>query len=279
MYRLKKEVIQQTVCTALKEDVGPGDITTNWIAGRSDIVKAVITAQADGIVAGGVVVKEVFRQLNDKVRIKTITPDGTAIKKGEDIVRLSGPARAVLTGERTALNYLGMLSGIATKTNQFVLATKGTKTNILDTRKTTPGLRHLVKYAVSAGQGTNHRIGLYDAVLIKDNHIQMAGSLTAAINKIRHNWKKKVSIEVEVENLKQVDEALACKADILLLDNLTSKQLQLAIKRIGTKAITEVSGGIELRRIATIAKLGVDRISVGAITHSAPWLPLHMEFY
>lgn len=275
---LKPSIITALVKQALSEDVGRGDITTTSIAEFKQEAKAVIIVQADGVVAGLPLVREVFRQLDKKVRINFHQHDGVKVKAGMPLATITGDARAVLTGERTALNYLGLLSGIATTTDRYVGLARGSKTKILDTRKTIPGLRSVVKYAVTMGGGTNHRMGLYDAVLIKDNHLALAGSVTAAIKCCRKKLGKRQLIEVEVETLNQVKEALLNRADIILLDNFKLAPLKQALNMIGQQAQTEISGGVGLQRIKTYVNLGVDRISVGAITHSSPWLPVHMEF-
>lgn len=276
--KIDHKYIIEAVNIALKEDVGTGDITTSRTADKNKKAKGVIYAQADGVLAGMPLVKHIFQQLDKKVRFIPYKQDGETVKKGMALCMLQGPAAPILTGERTALNFLGLLSGIATKTAQFVYMVKGTSTVILDTRKTIPGLRHLVKYAVAAGGGVNHRFGLYDAILIKDNHIEMAGSITNAIKAIRQKGNRKITIEVEVESLTQVQEALENKADILLLDNFKLTGLRKAVKLIGKKAKTEISGGVTLQSLKTYAQLGVDGISVGAITHSAHWMPIYLEF-
>jgi nicotinate-nucleotide pyrophosphorylase (carboxylating) len=275
---LPKNIVIEAVKRALAEDVGAGDITTQWIVRTGDHMQGVISAQAEGVVAGVPLVQEVFRQLSPKVSVKPMCPEGRKVKPGDALVRISGPAAPVLTGERTALNFLGMLSGMATQTRHYVEAVAGTSAKIYDTRKTPPGLRVLAKYAVAAGGGTNHRMGLYDAVLIKDNHIGLAGTLADAVYRIRARMRKKVEVEVEAETLAQVREALAVKAEAILLDNMPLMQLREALRLINHQAVVEVSGSVKLAEVRTIAHLGVDRISVGALTHSAPWLAMHLEW-
>ncbi len=275
---IKQAMVQEAVRRALAEDVGAGDITSLGLAPKAAKIKGKIYAQAPGVLAGRALVNEVYRQLNQQVKIAWHHQDGDVLKKGDALCTLSGPAQALLTGERTALNFLGMLSGIATETSRYVEVVKSTGTRIFDTRKTIPGLRALVKYAVRAGGGTNHRLGLFDGILIKDNHIKMAGSITAAITAMRRPGRKQRPIEVEVETLAEVKEALANKADIILLDNFSVPRLRQALTIIGRKAQTEISGGVTLAKLKAYARLGVDRISVGAITHSVPWLALHLEF-
>jgi nicotinate-nucleotide pyrophosphorylase (carboxylating) len=275
---LPKKLITDMVARALAEDVGFGDITTRAITREKDAMRGSITAQAPGVVAGIPLVREVFRQLDARVKVEPVTADGTKVKPGQELVRLVGPAGAILTGERTALNFLGMLSGMATLTHRYVEAVAGTSTKIYDTRKTPPGLRLLSKYAVAAGGGTNHRIGLFDAILIKDNHIGLAGSVTQAVIRMRAHDRKHLPVEVEAETLSQVEEALAIKAEVILLDNMSFAHLRDAVKLINHRAEVEVSGSVPLAAVRTIAHLGVDRISVGALTHSAPWLPMHLEW-
>lgn len=273
-----KKLISQAVKNALAEDIGSGDITTRGIARAGDVITAYIAAQAEGVVAGIPVAREVFRQLSRHIKLTQKKNDGARVRRQDIILRIQGPAAPILTGERTALNFLGMLSGIASLTKTYVDALKGTRTRVLDTRKTTPGLRQLVKYAVTRGGGQNHRMGLYAAVLIKDNHIAIAGgSITEAIERLRRKCGKSVPIEIEAETLEQVEEAVAAGADIILLDNLKGKALQQAVTIVHRRAQIEVSGGMNLQSAKAAACLGVDRISVGAITHSAPWLPMHME--
>jgi len=274
---LPTKAIVEAVKIALAEDIGSGDITTQCLANSKARISGIIAAQAEGVIAGIPVVAEVFRQLSKQVKVVILKKDGARVHKQDIILRVHGPAAPILTGERTALNFLGMLSGIATQTAAYVDALKGTHTRVLDTRKTTPGLRQLVKYAVAAGGGHNHRMGLYDAVLIKDNHITLTGSVTEAVQCVKQNCRRRIPIEVEVETLAQVEEAVQAGADIILLDNLSGNVLRQAVARVRGRAQTEVSGGLNLRSAKAAARLGVDRISVGAITHSAPWLPMHME--
>ncbi|NTV52516.1 MAG: carboxylating nicotinate-nucleotide diphosphorylase [Candidatus Firestonebacteria bacterium] len=275
---LPKKIMTDIVARALAEDLGGGDITTRAIARPHDAMRGGISAQGQGVIAGLPLVREVFRQINPKVKVEPVVADGTQVKSGDELLRLAGPAAAILTGERTALNFLGMLSGMATVTSRYVEAVAGTSTKIYDTRKTPPGLRLLSKYAVAAGGGTNHRIGLFDAVLIKDNHIGLAGNVTQAVTRMRAHDRKHLPVEVETETLAQVQEALAVKAEVILLDNMSFAQLREAVKLINHRAEIEVSGSVPLAEARSIAHLGVDRISVGALTHSAPWLPMHLEW-
>jgi len=275
--QLTKTLLTETVRLALAEDVGRGDITTRWTVRRRETMNAVISAQASGVVAGLPLVREVYRQLDRRVKVHPQKQEGSQARNHDPLVTISGPAAPILTGERVALNFLGMLSGIATKTAAFVDAVRGTRTKIYDTRKTAPGLRALAKYAVVMGGGVNHRFGLYDGVLIKDNHINLAGSLTEAVRRAKEAAGRRFPIEVEAESLDQVLEALEVGVDILLLDNLSQAELKQALKMIAGRAQTEVSGGVDVKAARAAAKLGVDRVSVGSLTHSAAWLPMHME--
>ncbi len=275
---LSKKAMSEAVKHALAEDVGSGDITTQGIARSGDTIAGYIAAQADGVVAGIPVVEEVFRQLHKQIKIVVRKKDGAPVRSQDVILRIQGPALPILTGERTALNFLGMLSGVASVTRTYVDAIKGSKTEVLDTRKTTPGLRRLVKYAVAIGGGRNHRMGLYDAVLIKDNHIALAnGSITEAIQRVRKHSEKRMLLEVEAETLEQVREAVEAGVDIILLDNLSGRALRQAVACVKGRALIEVSGSISLSSAKVAAGLGVDRISVGALTHSVAWLPVHLE--
>lgn len=277
VHKLSSGAVRETVRRALAEDVGPGDCTTRAIARPEDRLLAVVYAQARGVLAGVPLVREVYRQLDRRVRVRALKSDSSAVRSGDGLLRISGPAGAILTGERTALNFLGCLSGIATQTAAYVRATRGTKTQVWDTRKTVPGMRLLAKYAVRAGGGHNHRNGLYDAVLIKDNHVALARGIKEAIRRTRQVLGAGVPIVVEAENLRQVREAAAARAEVILLDNLSGRRLARALNLIRGRARTEVSGGLTLRTVRAAARLGVDRVSIGALTHSAPWLPLHME--
>jgi nicotinate-nucleotide pyrophosphorylase (carboxylating) len=239
--------------------------------------KAVIQAKQEGIVAGLPVVKAVFKQVDPKLRFKPIVQDGDRIKSGMIIAHLYGDGRSILKGERVALNFLQHLSGIATLTAQFVVAVKSTKAKILDTRKTTPGLRVLEKYAVRMGGGQNHRMDLSDGLLIKDNHIALAGSLRKTVQLAKKNAPRGFKVEVEATNLMEVEEAVSAHADIILLDNMIVSQLKEAVMQIENRALTEASGGINLKNVREIASTGVDFISIGALTHSAPALDFSLE--
>ena len=275
--KLNQKEIERVILTALKEDIGAGDITTNLIIGKKQQAKAFFLAKEDGIVAGLAIAKRGFYKLDKKIVWKSFVKDGNFVSVGTRIAEVKGSLRALLTGERTALNILQRMSGIATVTNCFVKIVNGTNTKILDTRKTVPGLRMIDKYAVKIGGGTNHRIGLFDMVLIKDNHIKAAGSITNAVAKIRKGITKKIKIEVETSNLDEVREALKNKVEIIMLDNMPVAMMKEAVKIIAGKAKVEASGNVNLKSIKAIAETGVDYISVGALTHSVKALDISMK--
>lgn len=272
-----KVALSKIIKQALKEDIGSGDITTNLVVNSDQIVNAEIVAKSEGILAGCDIVRMVFKCLDPKVKVRFNLKDGERFHSGQVIAQISGKATALLSGERTALNFLCRLSGIASLTRKFVDMVSDTKAKILDTRKTTPLLRDWEKYAVRVGGGTNHRMGLYDMILIKDNHIKVAGSITEAIKRVQKNNKKKLLMEVETKNLKEVREALALKVPVIMLDNMNIRQITQAVKLAKGKAKLEVSGGVNLRNVRKIAQTGIDYISVGAITHSAPIVDMSMK--
>ena len=269
--------LTEIVRTALIEDAPWGDLTTNAVVPESVLARGVIESAACGILAGMPVVIEVFRQIDQSVTVKPLVAEGSAILPEEPLGIVEGPARAVLTGERVALNFLQRLSGIATLTGRFVEAVAGTGVAIADTRKTTPGLRQLQRYAVRAGGGANHRMCLSDAVMIKDNHIVAAGGIVAAVERARRCVPHTCTVTVECETLAHVSEALEAKADILLLDNMDPHTLRQAVGLVAGKAVTEASGGVNVNNVADIAATGVDIISVGALTHSAAALDMRIE--
>ena len=256
----------------LAEDVGDGDVTTEAIVPADARLQASLLLKEQGVVCGLAPAEEVFRALDPEVEFEQLVRDGTAAS-GE-VARVSGNARALLTGERTALNLLGRLSGIATLTRRYVDAVAGTGATILDTRKTTPGLRELEKLAVLAGGGTNHRFGLYDAILIKDNHLRLGGGIARSIESARRTG---LLVEVECESLDDVRDALAAGADSILLDNMSPAELREAVLFVDGGAKTEASGGVALDKVRSIAETGVDFISVGALTHGARSLDVSME--
>ena len=260
---------------ALEEDVRGGDITTAAIVSGSQRAQGILLAKSDCVVAGLDVAFQAFRQLDVEVVTTAHKQDGDLCRAGEEIGTVSGFAAPLLTAERIALNFLQRLSGIATRTRQFVDVAAG-RIIVLDTRKTTPLLRVLEKYAVRAGGGANHRWGLYDAVLIKDNHIRLAGGVKAAVKRLRRN-RPGMAIEIEAQSLAQVDEALEVGAERILLDNLSIQDIRLAVRRIGGQAKTEISGGVTLERMAELAATGADYVSVGLLTHSAIAADISLE--
>jgi nicotinate-nucleotide pyrophosphorylase (carboxylating) len=254
---------------ALAEDIGPGDATTEAIVPPDALMKGQIIAKQNGICAGLEIAQAVYSQMSAQIVFETCVAEGTRVENRQLLARVSGPARALLTAERTALNFLGRISGIATLTQQFVQAVKGTNAVILDTRKTVPGLRTLDKLAVRLGGGQNHRTGLYDMVLIKDNHIDFAGSITAAVQRARaHAHAQRLEIEVETRTLEDVAEALELGVQRILLDNMTPEMMRKAVEMNAGRAKLEASGNITLANIRPVAECGVDFISIGALTHS-----------
>ena len=264
------------VALALAEDIGDGDITSEATIPPDRRCTAVILAKAPGVVAGVDVVQAVFRAVDPDIHVEILVADGTRITPPFDLITIEGPARSVLAGERTALNMLGRMCGVATATRAFVDAIAGTGARILDTRKTMPGMRALDKYAVACGGGVNHRMGLYDAFLIKDNHLQLAGGLTHAVELARAAHPER-PITVEVENLDQLREAVICATARIMLDNMSVDVVREAVAIVNGRAVVEASGGITLATIREFALTGVDVISVGTITHSANWLDVSME--
>ena len=254
---------------AFEEDIGIGDITTEATVPPAQKGIGTLLAKSDGSVAGLPVAERVFAKLDETLAFRALVADGDAVKAGTPIAEVQGSAKTILIGERTALNFLQRLSGIATLTAQFVEAVAGYDTKIVDTRKTAAGWRAVQKYAVRVGGGHNHRFGLYDGVLIKDNHIVAAGGIGNAVQRARGVFPHTAKIEVEVETLEQVDEALEAAADILLLDNMPPSLMKAVVQAVGDRAVTEASGGITLDKVKTVAAAGVDLISVGALTHSA----------
>jgi nicotinate-nucleotide pyrophosphorylase (carboxylating) len=274
---LDPQLVAQAIAAAFTEDLGrAGDLTTAATIPESAQAKAVIVARQHGVVAGLPLAQEAFRVLDRRVLFERAVNDGDRVKPGDVIARITGPARPILSAERIALNYLGRLSGIATATAAFAETIAHTKAKIADTRKTTPGLRHLEKYAVRCGGGVNHRFGLHDMVLIKDNHIAVVGGIGPALRAAKAKAYG-VKIEIEVDTLAQLDEVITEGADIVLLDNMTPDQLREAVARIGGRMLAEASGGVTLANVKEIAETGVDMISTGWITHSAPVLDLGLD--
>lgn len=279
MELLNTDEIRRAVQAALAEDIGPGDATTLATVPAEAQARAVMAAREPITVAGLAFAEAAFRELSPAVTFEQSVRDGQSVAAGSNLLSIAGPARALLTAERVALNFVQRLSGVATLTAQFVEAIRGMRAQILDTRKTTPGWRHLEKYAVRCGGGTNHRMDLASAVLIKDNHLAaLGGDVKAAVDRSRAIAPAGTTIEVECDTLAQVEVAVAAGADIILLDNMTLDEMRDAVDRIAGRARTEASGGVRLDTVRAIAETGVDFISVGAITHSAPALDLALDF-
>ena len=261
----------------LEEDIGSGDITTNAIVGPERTTTGIIHAKAEGVLAGVEVAEKVFRLLDPNIEYTAKLQDGAKLTKASVIAEVKGSARAILTGERLALNLLQHMSGVATRTAKLAAIAAPYGAALVDTRKTTPGLRLLDKYAVTVGGGKNHRLGLYDAMLIKDNHIQVAGGIREALDLAHAYAGHMTKIEIEVENIDGVKEALAGGADVIMLDNMKPELMTEAVKLIDHKAVVEASGGIDETTLADAAKSGVDVISVGALTHSVKALDISMD--
>jgi nicotinate-nucleotide pyrophosphorylase (carboxylating) len=272
---LHRSAYRDVVTRALAEDVGPGDITTSTIIPDTAQARGVVVAKQTCIIAGLDVAGEVFAQVDGAIEWVPRREDGDVCAADDVIAEVQGPAASILTAERTALNFLQQLSGIATLTRRFVDAAAG-RVEILDTRKTAPGLRALAKHAVRCGGGTNHRTALFDGILIKDNHIKVAGSVAEALRRVRARGVD-VPIEIEAQTLREVDEAIEAGADAILLDNLSDDEMQQAIVRIDGRARVEISGGVTLERIPVLAGLGADCVSVGSLTHSAPAADISLE--
>jgi nicotinate-nucleotide pyrophosphorylase (carboxylating) len=273
-----EEALARVVESALAEDLGDlGDVTTTSIVPAGTRMTGVIRSREAGRIAGVDAIRLVLSRLPEPASATIVSADGTDIAAGGTVALLTGGARTLLTGERVILNLIGRLSGIATATAAVVRAVAGTGVAVKDTRKTTPGLRLLEKYAVTCGGGVNHRSGLYDAVLIKDNHIGVAGSITAAVTRARASLGKTFPVQVEVDTLEQLDEALDCGVTSVLLDNMTPDELRRAVKRVAHRCHTEASGGITLANVRAVAETGVDSISLGWLTHSARSLDVGLD--
>jgi len=269
--------IRRIVERALAEDVGPGDVTSNAIIPPTTHLQGVFYVKAAGVIAGLGVVGEVFRQVDPAIRYEPLVAEGSPVARGDVVARVAGEGPGILVAERVALNLLQRMSGIASRTRLYVDAVCGTQAKILDTRKTAPGLRTLDKMAVALGGGTNHRIGLFDMVLIKDNHIEAAGGITPAVRLVREHVRD-LAIEVEVESLAQFDEALALGVDRIMLDNMDLDTMREAVRRRGSAPVEiEASGGITLETVAAVAATGVDLISVGDLTHSVRALDISLD--
>lgn len=289
--RIRDQGIEKLIELALREDLGQGDVTSEALIDENLKGKGIIKALEDGVLAGIEIARLVFKRIDPEILFKPLVKDGEKIINKSKVAEIEGKVKSILAGERTALNFLQRLSGIATFTSKFVQEVKGTKTKILDTRKTTPGFRALEKYAVKMGRGENHRMGLYDRILIKDNHIRACGGVGTAIRKVKKSLKnetfvsrfdlKNLKVEVEAKNIKEVKEAIQSEADWIMLDNMSSSQIKEGVRMIRSnrrKMKIEVSGRVNLNNVKKIARLGVDYISVGALTHSAKALDLSLEF-
>lgn len=279
---LAVEEIRRAVTLALAEDIGSGDVTTLAAVPETANAKAVMRAREPLVVAGLDLAEAAFRELSAAVQVTRAVEDGHRVAEGKPLLHIAGPARALLGAERVALNFLQRLCGIATLTAQFVDAVKGTRAQILDTRKTTPGWRRFEKYAVKCGGGRNHRVGLFDMVLIKDNHLaalrnESPNAIAAAVKRAQTAYPQ-LKVEVEADTLEQVEQAAEASADMILLDNMTLIQLRLAVQKVKGRAQTEASGGVNLASVRTIAETGVDFISVGALTHSARAVDIGLDF-
>lgn len=272
-------LVEGPVRAALLEDLGrAGDITSQAVVPEGTVARVTLTARDEGVIAGLDLARTAYRLVDASLKIAVVRSDGMSVSPGDDIAIIEGPARSILTGERVALNFMGHLSGVATATRQLVDAVSGTGARICCTRKTTPGLRAFEKHAVLAGGGANHRFGLDDAILIKDNHIGAAGGITNALKAAEQAVGHMTAIEIEVDTLDQLDEALSAGARIVLLDNMTTAQLTAAVKAASGIAVLEASGKINIETVRAVAETGVDYISSGYITHSAPTLDIGLDF-
>jgi len=274
---LYDELIDRLIDLAIEEDIATGDITTDSIIPAHSRAVAEMKMKADGVISGLDIARRVYERFEKDIVWEAKVKDGDTVKKGDIILRIEASYRCLLLGERLSLNILQRMSGIATETARYVKELAGTHTLLLDTRKTAPGLRVLDKLAVKQGGGTNHRMGLYDMVMIKDNHIKVAGSITDAVKTVRKNIPAGIKIEVETTNLDEVREALAAQADIIMLDNMNNQDMTEAVKIINGKAKTEASGNMSIPRLKEVAATGVDYISVGALTHSVKALDISMN--
>lgn len=260
--------VELIIDNALREDIGSGDMTTELLFPGDTKCKAIIIAKEDGVAAGIPVAERVFRKLDENILWNQKKREGETLKPGDILAEIEASPRIILTGERLALNFLQRLSGIASLTSRFVKAVEGLSVKIVDTRKTAPGLRILDKYGVSVGGGYNHRFGLHDGILIKDNHIRITGGITQAVKLIRKRIKAESKIEVETSTLAEVMEAISAGADVIMLDNMPTEVMRQAVEIINRKALTEASGGINLENVRNVAETGVDFVSIGALTHS-----------
>jgi len=279
---LSAEEIGRLVASALAEDIGSGDVTTLAVVPETAPARAQMRAREAVVVAGLALAEATFCQLSKDIQVTRVVKDGQRVTAGKALLKIAGPARALLSAERVALNFVQRLSGVATLTARFVDAVKGTRARILDTRKTTPAWRRLEKYAVACGGGQNHRLGLFDMVLIKDNHLaalkgEAPNAIAAAVQRARAQFPK-LKVEVEAETLEQVEQAVAAGADMVLLDNMNVVRFRLAVQKCKDRVLTEASGGVTLAGVRAIAETGVDFISVGALTHSARAVDIGLDF-
>lgn len=275
----REYLLDQLIDIAIEEDISTGDLATNALIAKGQRATALITAKADGVISGLAVAERVLEAIStEEYHFEPYLQDGDRVAKGDKILKIEGTYRDLLTSERLMLNFLQRMSGIATATRQMVDLIAGTKAQLLDTRKTVPGHRLTDKLAVKHGGGTNHRMGLYDMAMIKDNHIKAAGGISKAIKQVKSTLPISVKVEVETTNLEEVQEALQGGADIIMLDNMSSEMMKEAVALIGNKAATEASGNITHERIREVAETGVDFISVGALTHSVRALDMSMNF-
>lgn len=274
---LSRFYIEEHVREALKEDIGFGDITTENLAGENDYLEGFLNTRSDGVLCGVEVFKTVYEMLSKDIKIKFYFKDGDKIKKGDKLADISGPAKELLMGERLSLNYIQRMSGIATETAKYQAAIAPYPAKIVDTRKTTPNFRAFEKYSVKTGGGALHRFNLSDCAMIKDNHIRLAGSITNAVTKLRASISHAHKIEVECDTLDQVKEAIECKADIIMLDNMSTDMMKTACEMIAGRAIVEASGNVHLDTVNAIAACGVDIISSSAIVAKAPTLDIALD--
>ena len=270
-------LIREIVRWTLNEDLGSGDVTTNWTIPADSHLRAQFLVKAGGVLAGLAVARLVFEQVDTGVLFTELSSDGKPVQPGDIVAKVEGPGRAILTAERTALNFMQRMSGIATLTRRYVEAVSGTRAVILDTRKTAPGIRVLDKWAVRLGGGQNHRMGLYDMVLIKDNHIAACGGITATVERVQAHNTQNLPVEVEVKNLHELREALGLSVDRIMLDNMSLADMRQAVRLTNGKIPLEASGNVNLETVAAIAATGVDYISVGQLTHSVRALDISLD--
>ncbi len=274
---IPQEIINKSVLSALEEDLGvEGDITSlSTLSGNNKKVQSKAVARENGVICGAAVFRSVYKVLDPSLKVKILKKDGETVKKGDKIIEITGNAASITTGERTAMNFLGLMSGISTKVRHLVSSLKNYPVKLLDTRKTLPGLRYFQKYAVAVGGGYNHRIGLFDMILIKENHIAAAGGITPAVKKARDSYPGSI-IEIEIQNLKEAEEVLYTEADIVMLDNMDDATVKKALIILKKDKYIEVSGNIDEARLLKLAGLGVDFISMGSLTHTVKPLDLSL---